>query len=59
VWRQIGFVPVRQAKPGGSYQLKGTDHGNCSFAMKPTSGVTGNRAVEAWGREDVSRNAKA
>jgi hypothetical protein len=24
---------VRQAKPGGSSQLKGTDHGNCSLAM--------------------------
>jgi hypothetical protein len=26
-------VMVRQAKPGGSSQLKGTDHGNCSLAM--------------------------
>jgi hypothetical protein len=24
---------VRQAKPDVSYQLKGTDHGNYSFAM--------------------------
>jgi hypothetical protein len=55
-WVGLGFVPVRQAKPGGSCQLRGTDHGNCSFAMKPTSGVTSNRGVEAWGRDDVSRN---
>jgi len=53
----IGFVWVRQAKSGGSCQLRGTDHGNCSFAMKLTSGVMGNRAVEAWGRDDLSRNA--
>jgi hypothetical protein len=37
--------------------LRGTDHGNCSFAMKPTSGVWGNLGVEAWGRNDVSGNA--
>jgi hypothetical protein len=53
----VGFVSVRQAKPGGSRQLKGTDHGNCSFSMKLPSGVAGNRAVEAWGCDDVSRNA--
>jgi hypothetical protein len=40
-------VLVRQAKPGGSCQLKGTDHGNCSFAMKLAGGVMGNHAVEA------------
>jgi hypothetical protein len=54
---EIGFVPVRQAKSGGSSQLKGTDHGNCSCSMKLPSGVTGDRAVGAWGCEDVSRNA--
>ncbi|MBV8127299.1 MAG: SDR family oxidoreductase [Planctomycetaceae bacterium] len=27
------FGRVRQGKSGGSCQLKGTDHGNCSFAM--------------------------
>jgi hypothetical protein len=25
--------------------------------MKPTGDVRGNRGVEAWGRDDVSRNA--
>ena len=55
---KIGSVWVRQAKPGGSCQLKGTDHGNCSSTMKLPSGVTGNRAVEAWGCDDVSRNMR-
>jgi hypothetical protein len=54
-----GFEFVRQAKPGGSCQLRGTDHGNCSFAMKLAGGVTGDRAVEARRCDDVSRNAKA
>ena len=38
-------------------RVKGTDHGNCSFTMKLPGGVTGNRAVEARGCDDVSRNA--
>ncbi len=55
----FGFEFVRQAKSGGSCQLRGTDHGNCSFAMKLAGGVTGDRAVEARRCDDVSRNAKA
>ena len=41
----------------GSYQLKGTDHGNCSSSMKLPSGVAGNLVVEAWECNGVSRNA--
>ena len=46
-------------KPGRSCQLKGTDHGNCSFTMKPTQRRRGRPAVGAWEGEGVSRNAKA
>ncbi|MBX9788420.1 MAG: lactate racemase domain-containing protein [Pirellulales bacterium] len=39
--------PVRQAKPGCSCQLKGTDHGTCSFTMKSSGVRQGDRPCEA------------
>jgi hypothetical protein len=48
---------VRQEKSGWSCQLRGTDHGNCSFAMKPTWHRDGQPSRPSLEGERVSRNA--